>query len=31
VTLNSDGEFDNTWPGDFFPERYNELGLEDEV
>ena len=30
VTLNSDGEFDNTWPGDFFPERYNELGLEDE-
>ena len=31
ITLNSDGEFDTLWPGDFFPERYVELGLEDEL
>ena len=30
ITLTSDGEFDNIWPGDFFPERYTELGLEDD-
>ena len=30
ITLNSDGDFDSLWPGDFFPERYKELGLEDD-
>ena len=30
ITLNSDGEFDNIWPGDFFPERYDELGLGED-
>ena len=31
ITLNSDGDFDNVWPGEFFPERYIELGLEDDI
>lgn len=30
ITLNSDGDFDNLWPGDFFPERFIEMGLEDD-
>jgi len=30
ITLNSGGDFDTHWPGDFFPERYKELGLEDD-
>ena len=30
ITLNSDGDFDNIWPGDFFPERYDELGLGED-
>ena len=29
ITLNKSGEFDKVWPGDFFPERYIELGFED--
>ena len=30
ITLNSDGDFDTLWPGDFFPERYIEMGLGDD-
>lgn len=29
IRLNKSGDFDRLWPGDFFPERYVEMGLED--
>ena len=27
VSISNDGNFDTIWPGDFFPERYAEIGL----
>ena len=27
VSISNDGNFDTIWPGDFFPERYVEIGL----